>query len=85
MKKSIAVIMAAIALAATPVQAGLFDSMATSGWPNKVPEQKYTLDVYGFDVRVYEWTPKEDKNARCTAMFSQSGPVGIQCWKKTDK
>lgn len=44
--------------------AGMFDSIVTSGWSDKDVTSKYKLDVHGFDVRVYEWIPSDNPNAR---------------------
>lgn len=65
---------------AQPAEAGLFDSMATSGWETRTSD-KYKLEAYGFDLRVYEWVSKNDPNTMCTAVFGQTGPTGMQCWK----
>lgn len=50
--------------------AGLWDSVATSGWPEVTPETKYKLDVYGFDARVYEYRPKGNPDILCIATFT---------------
>ncbi len=52
------------ALLVGSAQAGLFNSITTSGWDDKDVTSRYTLDVKGFDVRVYEWTPTANPNVR---------------------
>lgn len=88
-RKNIATpLFAVIAIAATvyvglsansqPAHAGFFDSLVTSDWETKSTE-KYTIDVHGFDLRAYEWTPTTAPNTTCIVTFSQAGPVGMQC------
>lgn len=82
MKLTIATI-ATIALGvitATSANAGLFDSAATSGWDTKKSD-KYKLEAYGFDLRVYEWTPKGNPDVTCITAFGEKGPVGLQCFE----
>lgn len=67
----------------TPVQAGgIFSSIATSGWKTVEPDAKFMLEAHGFNLRVYEWTSQSDPNMKCTAVFGETGPTGMQCWKK---
>jgi hypothetical protein len=53
-------------------QAGLFDSMMTSGWTDKEVNAKYNMEVYGFDVRVYEWIPADNPNVRMIFVAGKS-------------
>lgn len=53
-------------------QAGLFDSVMTSGWTDKETTSKYQMEVYGFDVRVYEWIPSENPNVRMVFLAGKS-------------
>lgn len=69
------------ALVATTANAGLFSSVATSDWDTKQSE-KYKLEAYGFDLRVYEWSPKGNPNVVCVTAFGENGPVGLQCFEK---
>lgn len=72
-------------LAATSVNAGLFTSTVTSGWEDKAPEHKYKLNTYGYDVRVYEWTPKNNKNISCVFVAGETNSTGIACYPKKSK
>ena len=53
-------------------QAGLFSSVMTSGWTNKEVNAKYTLEVHGFDARVYEWIPEDNPNVRMVFVASNA-------------
>ena len=78
-------IMAAVAATlATTASAGLFDSMATSDWETKKSD-KYKLEAYGFDLRVYEWTPIGNPNVTCVAAFGEKGAVGMECFENEEK
>ena len=79
MKLTIATIALGV-ITATSANAGLFDSAATSGWDTKESD-KYKLESYGYDLRVYEWTPKGNPNVTCITAFSKTGPVGLQCFE----
>lgn len=61
--------------------AGLFDSVATSGWDDKETTAKYKLKTYGFDVRVYEWVPKDNSNVRCVFVAGNTNSTGVACYK----
>lgn len=72
----------------TTAHAGLWDSAVTSGWPTKDVTTKYKLDTYGFDVRVYEWTPRDNKNVRCVFVAGSNNSTGVACYnipEKSDK
>lgn len=79
MKLTIATIALGV-ITATSANAGLFDSVATSDWKTKQSE-KYKLEAYGYDLRVYEWTPNGNPNVTCITAFGDSGPVGLQCFE----
>lgn len=70
---------------ATPAHAGLFDSVATGNWPTKSVTAKYKLDTYGYDVRVYEWTPKDNKNVTCVFVAGNENSSGVACYDKKTK
>ena len=70
----------------TPVvNAGLLSSVVTSGWQEKKPDHKYMVETHGFDVRVYEWTPKENKNISCVFVAGNSNSSGVACYPKKVK
>lgn len=79
MKKCIAAALLSASVA-LPANAGMFDSIATSGWDEKRAKSKYKLDVYGYDVRVYEWTPKDNKNVRCVLIAGNENSSGVACY-----
>lgn len=72
--------MAAAMLSTSVAHAGLFDSAATSGWPTIEKVQKYKVSTYGYDVRVYEWTPKDNKNQRCVFVAGSENSSGVACY-----
>ena len=61
--------------------AGLLDSVMTSNFPTKQTTSKYKLDVYGYDVRIYEWQPQENKNIRCVFIAGNKNSSGVSCYK----
>lgn len=79
MKKILLIIVATL-LAVSSASAGVWDSMATSGWDEKSPTAKYKLDVYGYDVRIYEWTPKDNPNIRCVFAAGNENSSGVSCY-----
>jgi hypothetical protein len=71
-------------LVAGSANAGLWASVATSDWENVKPEANYTLEVYGFDARVYEFTPKTAPHMTCvvTATGGTSNMIQQNCFPK---
>ena len=61
-------------------QAGLLSSIVTSGQETIKPNIEYKLNTYGFDVRVYEWTPKDNENMRCIFVAGESNSTGVACY-----
>lgn len=78
--KKILLIVVTFLLSASLASAGMWDSMATSNWEDKAPTSKYKLDVYGFDVRVYEWAPKDNPNVRCVLIAGNNNSSGVACY-----
>lgn len=76
----IAGVATAMLMGASVAQAGLFDSAATSGWPTKEDVRKYKVSTYGYDVRVYEWTPLDNKNVRCVFVAGNENSSGASCY-----
>lgn len=58
--------------------ASLFDSMMTSDFPENKNAGKYKVDVYGFDMRVYEFIPKNAPDHVCIAAFSGGDSKSFQ-------
>lgn len=84
MKKLIAI---SLLFAASAANAGLFDSMMTSDFPENKNTGKYKVDVYGFDMRVYEFVPKNAPDHVCVAAFSGGDSKGFQmeCMPRTSE
>ena len=78
--KKIIVVLVMLLLISTPVFAGLFSTVATGDWPTEQVEVKYKLSTYGYDVRVYEWTPKYNKNVRCVFVAGNENSSGTACY-----
>lgn len=76
MKNLLLVLIACFSLHAN---AGMFDTLATSNWPTK-PTTKYKIDVYGYDMRVYEWTPKDNPDVRCVFTAGNKNSSGTACY-----
>ena len=58
----------------------LWNTISTSGWDDKTVTSKYLLDVKGYDVRVYEWAPADNPDARIVFVAGEksSGVGGYQ-------
>lgn len=71
---------------AITLNAGVWTSV--SGFSKKEidPDVTYTLDTIGQDPRVYEFTPKANKNYACVIIYTEgaSAPV-MQCFPKETK
>jgi hypothetical protein len=65
-------------LVAGTSNAGLFSSFATANWPTQ-KSTAYKVEAYGFDFRVYEWRSTTDPSILCTAGFTDSAAIGLQC------
>jgi hypothetical protein len=63
--------------------AGLFDSAMTSNW-DTVESSHYKLDAYGYDARVYEWTPLDNPNMRCVFVASNESS-GVGCYPAVEQ
>ena len=81
MKNLTKITLLAISLVATQANAGFFDTAMTSGWKDKQPTSKYELETYGYDVRVYEWTPEGNPNVRCVAVTGKNGSYSVACYE----
>lgn len=60
--------------------AGLLDSVMTSNFKTKNTTSEYKIDVYGYDVRVYEWKPTDNPNYRCVFVAGSSNSSGTACY-----
>lgn len=78
-------ILAGLLFATTTAHAGLFDAMATSGWEDKDITVKYKVNTYGYDVRVYEWTPTWNKDYSCVFVAGNENSSGVACYPKSKK
>ena len=66
---------------ATPVQAGVLDSIMNADKEEVTPTDAYEVDVYGWDARIYEWTPKHNNNVSCVFVASNKSS-GVACYEK---
>jgi len=83
MNKFIKTSIVALTLTATSANAGLFDSVMTSDW-DTIDAKPYNLSVYGFDARVFEWTPLDNPNVRCVFVASNKSS-GVACYNVDTK
>ena len=67
------------------VNAGLFDTVMTGDWTTKKVDAKYKVETYGYDVRVYEWTPEANKNITCVFVAGSENSSGVACYPKKGK
>lgn len=65
----------------TSANAGVMDMLATSDWKTKDIDNKYLIEVYGFDARVYEFTPTANPNITCVFVASNKSS-GVSCFPK---
>jgi len=83
MKKKL-LLAAIILLMPMEASAGLIDHLgmmaATAGQETRKTEA-YKLNVIGFNVRVYEWTPKSSKTTRCVLVAGADNSTGVACYK----
>lgn len=59
--------------------AGLFDSIATSGWPDALWSNAFKVDAFGSDIRVYQFRSIDEPDVLCTMGFGQALGGGISC------
>ncbi len=75
---------AVMLLISTSAHAGLWEKMTTLGQPTIKPESEYLVEASGWNLRVYEWTPPENRNIRCFfAAGEQKG--GAACYPVGEK
>jgi len=65
-------------------QAGLWDSMMNSDLKEVPPTANYEMAVYGYDARVYEWTPAWNQGISCVFVASNQSS-GVGCYPKAAK
>lgn len=65
--------------------AGLFDQIATGTWKSVEPTTAYKLETYGYNVRVYEWAPKDNPNMRCVFVAGETNSTGVACYPASEK
>lgn len=76
MKKIILLILISLTITA---QAGLWEKITTIGEETQKPSATYLVETAGWNIRVYEWIPKDNPNVRCMfAAGSQKG--GVACY-----
>jgi len=66
-------------LMATTAQAGLLSSIRSSDWETKSTSH-YMIDTMNFNVRVYEFTPNDNKNIRCVFFAGNQNSSGASCY-----
>jgi len=64
----------------TSASAGLLDSLATSDFKTKEVTSQYKIDTYGYNVRVYEWKPKDNEDVRCVLVAGSENSTGVACY-----
>ncbi len=70
-------------LLSVSAQAGLWEKMTTMGATTVKPSSEYLIETAGWNIRVYEWIPADNPNARCMfAAGSQKG--GVACYSIND-
>lgn len=58
-------------------------ALFTWDWPVH-KSYNYKVEAHGTDIRVYEWESPSDPTMICASAHTQAGPVGFQCWKKSE-
>jgi len=67
--------------------AGMFSTVSGMTMDEVKPLSSYTIDTAGFNPRVYEFIPKNDKTKLCVIVFGNADGVSIpaiQCFKRDD-
>ena len=64
--------------------AGFLSGVSTSGW-DTTESDHYKLEVNGFDLRVYEWTPNDNPNVRCVFVSGNTNSTGVACYEVSDQ
>ena len=72
---------AAVIISSQPANAGLWDSMMNSDLKEVPTTANYEMEVYGFDARVYEWTPAWNEGISCV-FVSANKSSGVACYPK---
>jgi hypothetical protein len=81
-RHKIAVFSALVILSATvafKTHAGFVDSMLNADLPEVEPTAAYEIDTYGYDSRVYEWTPAHNPDISCVFVASNKSS-GVGCY-----
>jgi hypothetical protein len=65
-------------------KAGVLDSIMNSDKEEITPTDAYEVDVYGWDARIYEWTPKYKLKVSCVFVASNKSS-GVACYEKAVK
>jgi hypothetical protein len=73
------------ALMASTAQAGFLTNMVAGDGEGTVPSIMYKLEAFGNDVRVYEWTPRDNKNVRCVFAAGSQNATGVACYEVETK
>jgi hypothetical protein len=84
MKKLIVLAALMIAFAA-PASAGFLTNLAAGDGEGTKESTMYKLDTYGNDVRVYEWTPRDNPNVRCVFVAGSTNSTGVACYEVEEK
>jgi len=74
-----AITTATVMTGSNQAEAGMFSALRSSGWDTKTTEH-YKLNVMNFDVRVYEFTPKHNKDVRCVFVAGNENSSGVACY-----
>lgn len=78
--KKILVLVLAIALFATPAFAGWLTNQIAGDGEGTKKSVMYKLEAFGNDLRVYEWTPRENPNVRCVFVAGSENSTGVACY-----
>ena len=76
------------AIAALTALAGMFSTISGFTMKEIKPKAEYTLDTAGFNPRVYEFVPLNDKTKLCVVIFghasdrSGQSALTMQCFTK---
>jgi len=60
-----------------------WDTIAGMSKENVKPTHEYKLDTSGYSPRVYEWTPKDNKNITCVFVAAER-KGGVACYPKNN-
>ena len=84
MKKILALVVVLLFVAVHANAGWLTNQIAGDGEGTK-KSIMYKLEAFGNDVRIYEWTPRDNPNVRCVFAAGSTNSTGVACYEVEEK